>query len=56
MRGPLLAQIDGHVDIVQHAFLALQFPQDATLQKARGNGLQLAPSLKTSVRVHRKRR
>ena len=31
MRRPLLAQIDGHVDIVENAVLALQLPQDATL-------------------------
>ena len=33
-----------------------RFHNTATLQKARGNGLQLAPSLETAVCVHRKRR
>jgi hypothetical protein len=51
MRRPFLAQVDRQVDIVENAVLTLQFPQNAALQKMRGQRLEPAPSVKTTMRV-----
>ncbi len=50
MRRPLLAQVNGQVDIIEHAILPLQLPQGAALYEVRGNSLEPAPSIKTAVR------
>jgi hypothetical protein len=41
------------VDVVENALLALEWPQDATVQQARRNGLELASAVETTVGVNR---
>jgi len=51
MRRPFLAQVDSQVNIIENAVLTLQFPQNAALQKMRGQRLEPAPSIETTMRI-----
>src|SRR5215468_1313427 len=53
VRCPRFPQVDADVDVVENALLALEWPQDATVQQARRNGLELAPAVETTVGVNR---
>src|SRR5713226_2744366 len=54
MRRPFLAQVDRQMDIVQNAVLTLHFPENAALQKMRGNSLHPPPPVETPAGVDRK--